>query len=274
MYRCWCQISEWDFNRSDFHYFYTIKSLWKGDFGVRIKFFTKIFRGSFGAWEFLTRMLRLILRRTFFEFGPRIFFREAFETIDFRCYRCFKSYFKFLMRKLRPFCAGWTDAHPDHTHQFLTRILSMRISSHIFKMFILYTLSMRVRNWCMLSMHVRNWCISWAYASGTDACTEHMSQELVHALSIRVRNWWGYTSGNNACTERSPFKTCWAYTSGTDAYPEHTHHFLMRILSISVKIPNLKRSPQNMLIMCIRNWWVHLAYASGTDAHDQRAHQK
>ncbi len=96
-----------------------------------------------------------------------------------------------------------------------------------------------------------------------------MHQELMHALSIWVRNWcmhWAYMSGTNASTERSPFKTCWAYTSGTDAYPEHTHHYLMRILSVSVKIPNLKRFPQNMLIMCIRNWWVHLAYASGTDA--------
>ena len=54
------------FDRSDFPDFYTIKSLWEGDFRVRIKCLKKIFRGSFGAAKFLTRMLSLILRRDFF----------------------------------------------------------------------------------------------------------------------------------------------------------------------------------------------------------------
>ncbi len=147
---------------------------------------------------------------------------------------------------LRPLCARWaygsgTDAHPErarqelmhsahpeHSHQFLTRMLSMSISFPIFLMFILYTLSMRVRNWC----------VHWACASGTDVYAEHMSQELVRALSIRIR----YT---NACTERIPFKKCWAYAWGTDAYPEHTVQELMRSLSIRV-----------------RNWCVSWAYAS------------
>jgi hypothetical protein len=57
-----CEI----FDRSDFHDFYPIKSLWEGEFGVKIKFKKKIFRGSFGAAKFLTRMLSLILRRDFF----------------------------------------------------------------------------------------------------------------------------------------------------------------------------------------------------------------
>ncbi len=26
----------WDFDRSDFHYFYTIKTFWVGDFGAKI----------------------------------------------------------------------------------------------------------------------------------------------------------------------------------------------------------------------------------------------
>jgi hypothetical protein len=38
-----------------------------------------------------------------------------------------------------------------------------------------------------------------------------------------------------------------------DAYPEHAHQFLTRMFSISVKIPNLKRSLKNMLIMRVRN---------------------
>ncbi len=57
-----CEI----FDNSDFDDFYTIKSLWGGDFWVKIKVFFVIFRGSFGAAKFLTRMLRLILRRIFF----------------------------------------------------------------------------------------------------------------------------------------------------------------------------------------------------------------
>jgi hypothetical protein len=36
------------FDRSDFHYFHTIKSLWEGDFGV-LKKNLKIIRGSFGC---------------------------------------------------------------------------------------------------------------------------------------------------------------------------------------------------------------------------------
>jgi hypothetical protein len=51
-----CEI----FDHSDFHDFYTIKSLWEGDFGVKIKKFKQIFRGSFGATKFLTCMLSII----------------------------------------------------------------------------------------------------------------------------------------------------------------------------------------------------------------------
>ncbi len=49
-------------NSSYFHDFYTIKSLWEGDFGVKIKKFSNIFGGSFGAEKFLMRMVSLILR--------------------------------------------------------------------------------------------------------------------------------------------------------------------------------------------------------------------
>ncbi len=140
---------------------------------------------------------------------------------------------RLLSVRVRNWCAPWacasgTDAHLEHAHQFLTRMLSMRISFPIFQMFILYTLSMRVSNWC----------VDWACASGTDACTEHARQELMRTLSIRARNWcvhWAYASGTNACTERIPFQKCWAYTSGTDAYPEHTGQELMRSLSIRVR---------------------------------------
>ncbi len=54
-------------DRSDFHAFYTIKSLWGGGgatIGLKLIFFL-IFRDSFRATKFLTRMLSLILRRIF-----------------------------------------------------------------------------------------------------------------------------------------------------------------------------------------------------------------
>ncbi len=54
------------FDRSEFPYFYTIKSLRVGDLGVKIKNFLKIFRGAFRNAKFLTRMLSLFLRRFFF----------------------------------------------------------------------------------------------------------------------------------------------------------------------------------------------------------------
>ncbi len=50
------------FDSLDFHDFYTIKSLQEGDFGVKIKKFKQIFRGSFGAAKFLTRLVSEILR--------------------------------------------------------------------------------------------------------------------------------------------------------------------------------------------------------------------
>ncbi len=155
-------------------------------------------------------------------------------------------------------------------------MLSMRNSFPIFQMFILYTLSMRIRKLMRaLSMRVRNWYVRWACESGTGACTEHTQQVCLHRaqslqnmLSILIRNW---------CAP-------WAYGSGTDVHPDHTgqemmhpehlKQFLMRMLSISIKIPNLERSLQHKLSMRVRNWCVHWAYESGTDAHAQPAHQK
>jgi hypothetical protein len=131
-------------------------------------------------------------------------------------------------------------------------------------MFILYTLNMRVRNWC----------VHLACTSGTNVYAEPSRQEIMPVQRIRVRNrcvHWEYGSGTNSCTERSPFKTCWAYASGTDTYPEHTGHKL----SISVKNSKFEKVPSNhadharkelmhalslhirnyaWLCVCVRNW--------------------
>ncbi len=50
----------WDIRSLEFSWFYTLKSLCVGDFGVKIWKNVKIFRGSFRGAKFLTRMLSLI----------------------------------------------------------------------------------------------------------------------------------------------------------------------------------------------------------------------
>ncbi len=175
------------------------------------------------------------------------------------------TFMRTLSIRVRNWCAPWacasgTDAHPERARQELMRTLSIPISS------------LRACSACasvehQLSIQVRKWCVkNWAYASGTNACTECIPFQKCWpyasgtdgTLSIRVRNW---------CV-------CWVYESGTDAYPEHTHQFLTCMLSISIKILNLKRSLQSMLSMRVRNWCVHWACASGTDACTERAHQE
>ncbi len=98
-----------------------------------------------------------------------------------------------------------------------------------------------------LSIRVRNWCVRWAYGSGTDACAEHTGQELMCALSIRVRNW---------CVH-------WVYETGTDSCIERTYEICKGPFKTCWAYASLK----NMLSIRVRNWCVPWAYASGTDAY-------
>ncbi len=174
------------------------------------------------------------------------------DLLNFRWFRYFKNYRKYwipyahaptFMRTLSIRIRNW--AHTECARQeliraltILTQMLSMRISFPIFQMFILNTLSMRVRNWR----------VRWACASETDTYTEHSCQKLMCALSIRVRNW------------RVP----WAYASISYAYAQH-----------KIKIQNLKRSSlQHMLSMRVKIWCVHWAYTSGTDACTEPTRQE
>ncbi len=142
-----CEI----FDSSDFHDFYTIKSLREGDIGVQIKKFKQIFRSSFGAAKFLMRMLSIILRST-------VPSKHAEHT--------HQGLMRNLSIRLRNWCACWayasgTDAYAEHTHQFLTRMLSISVKIPNLK---------------------RAFKPCWAYASGTDACTEHARKGLVRML--------------------------------------------------------------------------------------------
>jgi hypothetical protein len=93
--------------------------------------------------------------------------------------------------------------------RFLSHMFSLICKENfIFWVRAIFLLSFRVRNWCvhwtyasgtnactegsplknMLNICVRNCFVPWACASGTDVCTEHARQELMHTLSMRIRN--------------------------------------------------------------------------------------
>ncbi len=170
------------------------------------------------------------------------------------CFRYFKNYqnIEFFTHMLQPLCAwlacrSGTDAHPDHTYQFFTRMLSINVyTEHTrqrgpehMSQELVHALSICNRCSClhnvqslqnMLNIQVSNWRVTWAYGSGIDACPKHMDQELMNTLSIQVRNW---------CIP-------WSYTSVSYTYADH------------ITIPNLKRSIQHMLSMHVRNWTVHV----------------
>ncbi len=151
-------------------------------------------------------MLSLIFRRDFFEFGQKFFFLGSFwdhmlvSIAIFLKFRCFR-YFKNCWKDWTPYA---------HAPTFM-RTLSIR---------------------------VRNSCACWACASGTDAFAEHTSQELVRALSIRVRVLMPDTAQslqNMLSIRIRNWCAPWAYGSGTNACTEHKHQELMRMLSMRTR---------------------------------------
>jgi hypothetical protein len=90
------------------------------------------------------------------------------------------------------------------------------------------------------------------YCSELYAHADHAGQFLTCTLSVRIRNWcmrWAYKSGTGACTEHTDQVLMRAQGAVPSKHAEHTQQELMRTLSIQV-----------------RNWCVHWAYASGTNA--------
>ena len=123
--------------------------------GLKLKKFKKIFRGSFGAAKFLTRMLSLILRSAFPSKYAEHTHQGLMRTLSIR------------VRNWRV-CSALASvpyAHAQCMHQFLMRMLSISVKIPNLK---------RAFNPC------------WAYASETDACTEHARKELMRMLSIRI----------------------------------------------------------------------------------------
>jgi hypothetical protein len=155
------------------------------------------------------------------------------------------TFMRTLSIKVRNWCTPWPYAavpytHAQHAHKFC----------HFSNVHFVYH-QHTCKDWCVHWAYTSgtNACTQhspfktcWAYASGTDAYPEHTGQELMHSLSIRVRNW---------CIP-------WAYISVSYSYAQH----------------KLQRSLQNMLSMGVRNWWMHWGCASGTDVCTDRTRQE
>ncbi len=79
------------------------------------------------------------------------------------------------------------------------------------------------------------------------AYTEHTDQELMRALSVRIRNW---------CAP-------WPYASVPYAHSQHVHQF-SRFSNVDFVYPQQR----------VRNWCVHWACASETDAYTEQTCQE
>ncbi len=93
-------------------------------------------------------------------------------------------------------------------------------------------------------------CACWAYDSGTDACTERACQELMRALSVRVKKW---------CAP-------WPYASVPYAHSQHVDQFFHFSNVPFVYSQHAGKELMCALSMRVRNWCIHWAFASGTDA--------
>ncbi len=134
-----CEILD----RSDFYDFYTIKSVWEGDFWVKQIFFNKYsIQGSFRAAKLLTRMLSLILWRDFLSLGKLLFSWSFWDhaltfmpTLSIRVGSA-------VLQTCWTYASG-TDAYPEHKVQEP-----------------MHALSVRGRNWCARSACASEikWC--------------------------------------------------------------------------------------------------------------------
>jgi hypothetical protein len=98
------------------------------------------------------------------------------------------------------------------------------------------------QGWVVIPQNVKKVKITapyWANTTGSDEYPEHTGQELMYSLSIHIRNW---------CEP-------WAYAVVSYVHAKHMH-----------KNSKFEKGLQNILTMRVRNWCMHLACMSGTDA--------
>ncbi len=128
--------------------------------------------------------------------------------------------------RLRNWCACWayasgTEAHAEHTHQFLTRMLRVCIS-----IWCVYSAFYEENAHCAL---ISNWCVCSVHAPVPDSYAQRTHQILTRMLSMRISSW-------RACSVHASIP--YAHAEGiqnehlkntkTDAHAEHARQELMR----------------------------------------------
>jgi hypothetical protein len=141
-----CEILD----RSDFHYFYTIKPFWVDDFVVKILTYYFNFWGSQASFIFWCVSWA-------YAWGADAYAQHAHQLLT-----------RMLSARISSWrvCSAWIEgpfqswnfyAYAEHTHKELMHTLSMR---------------------------VRNWCACWAYASVPDPHAQGMHKSLMRMLSM------------------------------------------------------------------------------------------
>ncbi len=132
--------------------------------------------------------------------------------------------------------------------------------------FILYPQHVSQELMRALRMRVRNWCVHWAYTSGTDGCTEHTRQVSAQSQCLRPQCWALSILVRNWCI-------CWAYASVPVAYPwayasvSYAYDQHKRKNSKFEKVPlkntdHVRKELMGALSMRVRNWCMNWAYTS------------
>jgi hypothetical protein len=92
-----------------------------------------------------------------------------------RTYACSEHTHRVVLVHVLSICAKNLYTVAEHTHQFLTRMLSISVTIPNLKRSLLD----------MLSIHVRNSCVHWAYTSGTYAFDQRAHKNLTDAKFLK-----------------------------------------------------------------------------------------
>ncbi len=143
-------------------------------------------------------------------------------------------------------CASVPYVYAQHTHQFLTRMLSM-LWRDLFKLGIFML---------MLSICLRHWCVCSGYASVPDSYAQQTHQFLTRTHRVRISSWCvcsAFFEGNVLCARISTWCVCsvhapvpysyarmrissWCacsvHASVPDVHAQCMHKFLTRMLRV------------------------------------------
>ncbi len=125
------------------------------------------------------------------------------------------AYAQHVLKGLHSVHALVPDAYAQCTHQFLTRMLSARISS---------------------------WRVCSAYASVPDAHAQCMHQFLTRMLRVRKMNLWEIGKLMRMLSKRVRNRCAWSgCASVPDAHAQGAHQFLTRLLSVRYRSQHARK---------------------------------